>query len=43
LVGFKPHMKRLQFGLQAIGMGMPMAVSDIQTVIDRLVVDKWRG
>jgi D-alanine transaminase len=43
LVGFTPHMKRLQFGLQAIGMGMPMAVSDIQTVIDRLVVDNGAG
>lgn len=43
LVGFEPHMRRLETGLQAIGMPMPMGISAIKTVVERLIVENGAG
>lgn len=42
-VGFLPHMQRMQDGLKAIGMPLPMDIDAFKTVVDRLVNDNGRG
>lgn len=43
LIGFKPHMQRLQSGLHAIGMEMPLTVAELKTVVERLILDNGSG
>jgi D-alanine transaminase len=43
LVGFEPHMKRMQAGLQAIGMDLPMTINEAQSLVKRLIADNGMG
>lgn len=43
LVGFMPHMQRMQGGLQAIGMALPLTFAEIQALVERLIADNGAG
>ena len=42
-IGILPHLQRMQAGLQAIGMPLPMDIEAFKTVITRLISDNGSG
>ena len=42
-IGLLPHLQRMQAGLQAIGMPLPMDIEAFKTVITRLISDNGSG
>ena len=42
-VGLLPHLQRMESGLRAIGMPMPMDFAAFTALIDRLIADNGRG
>jgi D-alanine transaminase len=42
-IGLLPHIQRMQAGLQAIGMPLPMDIEAFKTVITRLISDNGSG
>ena len=42
-IGLLPHLQRMQAGLQAIGMPLPMDIEGFKTVITRLISDNGSG
>ena len=38
-IGLLPHLQRMQAGLQAIGMPLPMEINALKTIVERLISD----
>jgi D-alanine transaminase len=38
-IGLLPHLQRMQNGLQAIGMPLPMEINALKTIVERLISD----
>ena len=42
-VGFLPHLQRMESGLQAIGMPLPMEIDAFKSLVERLIIDNGSG